>query len=289
MKGGKRAHGQARADEQHHRKCDLDHDQHVTAAAAVGPAPVLRAALSASVTSGLDVCSAGARPKRTPVRRDSPSVNRSTGAFRAMRAFVGDVELGHHRDDQPDRTKGKQHTAGAADERQQDVLRQQLPHQPAAACPHRDPDGDLACPRRAPCQLEVGHVGARDQKQEPDGTEEQAQTRPHIATRDRHIEIVPQSRREPLGRERRWFSRCQALVEGGELCLGDIRGDPGCQPDDGIDPLQVRTGRGQRQPEAIVAIPAKTRRHHADDSVRNAVQPQRAADGVGISLEQAKP
>ena len=53
------------------------------------PAPVLRPALSASVTSGFDVCSAGTRPNTMPVSSDTASENRSTGMLMATRDSFG--------------------------------------------------------------------------------------------------------------------------------------------------------------------------------------------------------
>ena len=85
-----RAHGQARADEQHDRQRDLNHHQQVARAAALrsgyrycGPA------LSASVMSDLDVCSAGTRPNTIPVSTETARENASTGRLTATRDSLG--------------------------------------------------------------------------------------------------------------------------------------------------------------------------------------------------------
>ena len=53
------------------------------------PALVLRPALSASVTSAFEVCSAGTRPKTMPVTSDTPSEKSSTGTLIATRDSLG--------------------------------------------------------------------------------------------------------------------------------------------------------------------------------------------------------
>ena len=52
-------------------------------------APVLRPAFNVSVTSAFDECSAGTRPKRTPVSSDITNEKNSTGMFTVMRASFG--------------------------------------------------------------------------------------------------------------------------------------------------------------------------------------------------------
>ncbi len=52
-------------------------------------APVLRPALSESVRSVRDVCSAGARPNTMPVSSDTPSENSSTGTLMVTRDSFG--------------------------------------------------------------------------------------------------------------------------------------------------------------------------------------------------------
>ena len=53
------------------------------------PVPVLRPALSASVTSDLEVCSAGTRPNTMPVSTDTTSEKSSTGMLIATRDSFG--------------------------------------------------------------------------------------------------------------------------------------------------------------------------------------------------------
>ena len=63
----------------------------------------------------------------------------------------------------------RQHVAeGGAQAGQQDALRQQLPHQAAAACPDGEADSDFVLPRGGARQQQVRHVGAGDQEQQSD-------------------------------------------------------------------------------------------------------------------------
>ena len=243
------------------------------------PAPVLRPALSASVTSGFDVCSAGTRPNTMPVSSETPSENSEHRHVDRDARLVRHVELGHQRDDRANRAEGEQHAQHAAGEREQDALGQELAQQPAAAGADRHPDGHLARARGAAGQLQVGDVGARDEEQERHRAEQQLQAGPHLSARDRDVQIVPQRGGEALRRKGRRLLLREALVQRAELLLGDGLRHAGRQPHDRIEERQVRARRRQRQPEPFAAIPAEARRHHADDGVRTAVQPQRPADG----------
>ena len=162
------------------------------------PAPVLRPARSASVTSAFDVCSAGTSPNTMPVSSDTASENSSTGMLIVDPRLVRHVELRHQPDDGANRAEREQHAEHAAGERQQDALGQELAQQPAAAGANRHPDRHLARARRAAGQLQVGDVGARDEQQERDRAEQQLQAGPHLAARDGDVEIVPQRGREAL-------------------------------------------------------------------------------------------
>ena len=53
------------------------------------PAPVLRPARSASVTSAFDVCSAGTSPNTIPVSSDTASEKTSTGMLMVTRDSFG--------------------------------------------------------------------------------------------------------------------------------------------------------------------------------------------------------
>ncbi len=176
-----------------------------------------------------------------------------------------------------------------AGERQQHALGQELTQQPPAVGADRHPDRHLAGPRGAARQLQVGHVGAGDQQQERDTAEEQLQAGPHLAARDRHVQIVPQRRRESLLGERRRLLLREPLVEGAELLLGRLLRDAGRQPDDRIRPREIRARQRERKPESVVPVPAEPRRHHADDRVGPIVEPERLPERVGAALEQPQP
>ena len=147
----------------------------------------------------------------------------------------------------------------------------------------------LSGPRGAAGELEVRDVRTRDQQEKPDRAEQELKARAHFAAGHGHVEIVPQ----PGGETLRW--KCgglllrQALMECLQLFLGRSRGDAGRQPHDGIHKEQIGSTRSERKPEPVVAVPAKTRRHYADDGVRPAVELHRPADRRRTALEEAQP
>ena len=185
------------------------------------PVPVLRPALSASVMSDREVCSAGTRPNTIPVRTETTRAKSKHGQVDRDPRLVGDVELGHHRHDRLDGAEREQHAEEAAGERQQDALGQQLPQQAAPTGANRHPNRHLARPGGAARQLQVGDVGTGNEEQERDRAEEELQAGPHLAARHRHVEVVPQPGREALLRKRRRLLLGQPLMQRPELLLGD--------------------------------------------------------------------
>ena len=70
---------------------------------------------------------------------------------------------------------------GATDEREEQVLRQELREDPRAARPEGRADRHLPHARGAPGEEEPGHVGAGDEEHEPDGAEQDEERRSHLA------------------------------------------------------------------------------------------------------------
>ncbi len=284
-----RAGDEPRAHEQHDRQRDLDHDEQVSRATALGAG-----------------AGAAARPERVGdvgFRRlqgrheaeDDPRQQRHAEREQEHRyvdrdaRLVRHVELGHHGDDGADRAEGEQHAQRAADERQKNALGEQLPQQPLAAGADRHPDGHLPRPRGPARELQVGDVGARDQEKERDPAQQQLQARAHLAAGDRHVEIVPEAGGKALRGERGGLLRGEARVQRAQLLLGDGARHAGGEADDRIDPLHVGTRGRKREPESLAAVPAETRRHDADDRVLPAVQLKRPPDRGWIALEQPEP
>src|SRR5262249_42971001 len=91
-----------------------------------------------------------------------------------------EIELGQQprqRLNAPDR---QQHPQRAAEQAEQQALRQQLPdhHPPRRA--ERQPDGHLPAPRRRAREQQVGHVRARDQQHESDSAHQYQQRLPAV-------------------------------------------------------------------------------------------------------------
>ena len=69
----------------------------------------------------------------------------------------------------------------AADQRQQHIFGQQLPHDAAAGRAHRRADRDLAFSRGGPHEQQVRDVRAGDEQHEGDGANQHEQRRPDVA------------------------------------------------------------------------------------------------------------
>ena len=227
LQGHERSDGQACADQQHDRQRHFDHHEEVAGPAALRS----RASTSARLQRVGDV-----RLRRLQCRhhaKENPGEQRHSerkeqhGKVDRDPRFVRHVELRHQTDDRTSREEREQHAEDTAGQRQEHALGEQLTHQPAAPRANRHAHRHLARPRSPACQLQVGDVGASDQQQESDGTQQQPKARLHLAAGDRHIEIVPKGGREALRRERRRLFEREAFVQSPELFLADRAATPG--------------------------------------------------------------
>ena len=144
------------------------------------------------------------RPRRLQRRRDAEDEAGESTTGRARTAARGDRSRnrarsaarrrrrrGRERADRRRATPEADPTAPPMD-RQQHALGQQLADDAPAAGAEREPDRDLAPPRRGRRQQQVGDVGARDQQHGADDAAEQQRDRLHllplvgIAVVDRH-------------------------------------------------------------------------------------------------------
>ena len=110
-----------------------------------------------------------------PARRTTASANTSTGTLSSISVSDGNVYGGISATMASSSPADERHAAGAAGERDDQALDQQLPDDGAAGGAHRGPHGQLALARAAARQQQVGDVGARDQQQEPHRAQQQPQ------------------------------------------------------------------------------------------------------------------
>ena len=125
-----------------------------------------------------------------------------------------------------------EHAGAAAEQRQEQALDQQLPHEAPARRAERRPDGDLAPPYRRAREQQVRHVGAGDEEHHGHGAGEGDEERPRIADHEalqgneldvlvRHLGLLQPAR------ERR----------GPLLGLREV--EPGAQPPEHVQEVQV--------------------------------------------------
>ena len=121
-----------------------------------------------SLTSVFETCSAGASPKMMPVPRQIAARNAITRP-----SIVNWIQYGlptscvaASNSRMPTNDSARPEHTG--DERQEDALHQQLPHQAPARRANRHAHGDLTRALRRARQQQVGDVGAGDQEHEAD-------------------------------------------------------------------------------------------------------------------------
>ena len=89
----------------------------------------------------------------------------------------GLVDISGQHEQVPAHPVGREEPGPGAETRQQQALGQQLPDEPAAPCPDREPHAHLARPGHRACHEDVRHVGADDQEQEANAGHEDQQWR----------------------------------------------------------------------------------------------------------------
>ena len=107
----------------------------------------------------------------------------------------------------PRRQREREHEPErSADQRQHGALREQLPHQTAAAGAEREPDGNLLAPRRRAAQQQTRQVGAADQQDERRDDRQETDEDENRRERLEDAAVQPQ----PTGRE--YFHRAEPGV-----------------------------------------------------------------------------
>ncbi len=157
--------------------------------------------------------------------------------------------------------------------------------------PQRGAHGDLAPPGLNPREREIRHVGARDQQNEPDRTEEHQQCRTHTANG-----LVQQRQRidSPL-RIRLGICFGKVSRDGNQLLPGLLNADVRLPPGDHPEPVTASQGHvtlieAVRSPQlgGVRSEPERCRRD-PDDRSRNAIQSDRPSQDVGVAAVQPLP
>ena len=169
------AHQQTRASDQERAERDLKDDDRLPAAPAATGARAPQRAVYARARDGECECGSGqaaavSAEMANGKQKDAPVEPKVHGEREASRDDIPERrQHPHHRAGQG---KGKQHTPGGAESRQEETLREHLPHQPSSCGSNRQPDGDFLAPARNPRQQEPSHVGTDHQQQQTNGDEQ---------------------------------------------------------------------------------------------------------------------
>ena len=178
--------------------------------------------------------------------------------------------------------------AGRAEDREDHTFDEKLAHQAHATGAERSPDRHLAFARDGLRQLQIGDVGASEQQQESDRSEEQPELAANVFSDDRVGEAFDPAAPLPvrLGIQPRQLGR-----DADHVRVGLRDADAGLEPTEGeqqvVAAIRRRIG-GERDPEVArnVAVPF---RHHARDSVGNAVEIDRLSHHRRVAAEEALP
>ena len=167
------------------------------------------ASLSVVVRSVFELCSAGIRPKMTPVRSETRNAKPATRQSMPTAApssptrgrpavlIASSARMPTHPEDQAEH---------ASRQRQHDALGEQLPDDAAARAADRGADGDFPPPAGRPHQQQIGDVGAGDQQHQADGAGQHHQRLAGVS----HQHVADRIDREPAVRAER--VRILALV-----------------------------------------------------------------------------
>ena len=225
-----------------------------------------------------------------PATVQTASANSSTGTLSSILVSDGSVYGGISATMASSSIADSSAPSSAAGERDDQALGEQLPDDGAAGGAHRGPHGQLALARAAARQQQVGDVGAGDQQQEPDGSQQQPQpllgrVADEVVAEGLDTDGPPGFGRRALALDRR------AEGHHARVRLGD--GDAVFQPAHHVEPVvpafQLLGREGQRQPQLVLLVIGGTFAQHADDGVRLAVEPHRAPKDAAVAGKAVLP
>jgi hypothetical protein len=175
--------------------------------------------------------------------------------------------------------------------REQRALDEHLRDEPRPRRAECGSDGQLFLPRRGACEQHVGHVGARDEQHERDGTKQHEQRRRDIADDDvlerLHRDVAIRARVLALEPRR----HCRQI----DSCLLERHARSQTGEESEALPSAIRRARAECEwrPKLGVRRPEwrelKGRRHDADDRERVTVEQHAPTDHSAIARESALP
>ena len=283
------ANEETRGNQQDHRHCHFDGDEH-------GTEPLLR---SAAGTGAFAKRVEPGAPARTDGREETESHRRERrehggeGHHAQIHAGLRADRQRRRHETGEERHAGGGHgkTGGAAEERQDDALGDQLPHQSLPAGAERGADRQLALARGRARQQQVGEIGGGEQQQAQaraaEGEKHQAESRGHVVP---HAEVADAGllvgvrilAREALGDDHELGARLLERHSRSETCHA---------VDVVVRPVGVVLVP-ERQHRPQLAVPGgkvEGRRHDADDGVGNAVETHRSPEHRRVARELRLP
>ena len=292
---GEAADQQARANRQQHRDGDLANHQQAGRPAERGAGtPVLDFEGRLHVGSRRRIAGIAPNPKpvTTLVTSVKPSTQRST-PISSTRGMSADIPLTSSCTPQ----NASSQSGRPSHQGEHGAFGQELPDDAAAAGAERAADRHLPLPGARAGEQQVRHVRARDEEHESHGSENDEQTRPHVADepvlqQDDFAVRAPRGRKLPeriglpqLRRARPQFRlglrRCRTWREPGD----DLTTLPAAPERGGIAAIECvgnpKLGAGQGEVER--------RRHDPDDAPRLGIDQDVAPDDARIPAEALAP
>ena len=284
------SHQQSGTGQEHQRHRDLsDHER-----AAQAPPPEASASALPRVLQGLDQIGVrrlqGGREAEDD--RCTCREQQAEGQHRPVQSnqrFTRDETLGDGVDHQRDAELCEQAPDPQAENREQQALDEQLPHQPCSRGAERGAQCHLALASGGAAEEHVGDVGTGDEQQQPDGgghRVERPAERPDDAVDDVH---------DLDGEPGRVVSRVDLghpLCDGGHLGLGLVDRHAALQSCLELEVVvrELRIGSIELHGTPDVGSELRdTRGHHPDQRPGHAVPDERLAEHRGVEAEAVRP
>ncbi len=288
---------QSGAGEQHHRHRDLGDHQ-----------PALQSLLARStgepVRSGRDQRALGV-PARERCREREQQGDRDREPEREPEHRAVELDLagarrvaGDETDQQLEPAQGDEETQRGPNEREQEILHEQQPPQPAVAGAERGPHHQLVTPSHAPHQREICDVRRRDEENERRDTDQQ----PEGQLGSLADGLLEGNDRDPVvgpGIVGVGVLALEPVVDGGDLGPRLVERCARLQPPDelghamgaALDHRRAQVVLAEHHVEEAVHLIREVGRglQHADHGHRLPVHEKPAADDAGVGTEAADP